>query len=161
MNSGSAVDDVDCGDGVDTIHINPPGAPGGRSNADAIAQGRIKNCENIVTAAVLADPAKGISWSGGGAKNGTERNDTLLGNHRNNRLFGLAGDDVIWGDSVHSAGGTKARDELDGGPGNDTIYGGRGANVDPRRRRRRHAAVGVGHDRRRRRATTRSACSGP
>ena len=98
-------------------------AAGGRSNADAIAQGRIKNCENVVTAAVLADPTKGISWSGAGAKNGTDRNDTLLGNHRNNRLFGLAGDDVIWGDSVHSAGGTKAHDELDGGPGNDTIYG--------------------------------------
>ena len=81
VNSGSAVDTVDCGEGVDTIHINPEGAPGGRSNADALREGRIRGCENVIAAAVLADPSVGISWSGAGSKRGTDRNDKLNGNH--------------------------------------------------------------------------------
>jgi Ca2+-binding RTX toxin-like protein len=41
---------------------------------------------------------------------------------------GHAGDDVIWGDRRHATGGLRSRDVLDGGPGNDLIYGGRGSN---------------------------------
>ena len=119
---------MDCGEGNDTIYINPRNRPGGISNDKAIREGRIKNCENVIPQEAEVDPTKGITWQGDGIKHGTDRNDKLLGQHASNKLYGNAGDDILWADA---AGGSpaqskRAKDYVSGGPGNDTIYGGRG-----------------------------------
>ena len=88
----------------------------------------------MIEQAAPVDPTKGVSSSipnSGGSAHGTDLNDNLRGQHGSDTILGLAGDDVIWGDQVHDPGGAAARaqrDDLDGGAGNDTIYGGRGIN---------------------------------
>ncbi|MDP8969196.1 MAG: hypothetical protein M3N52_01540, partial [Actinomycetota bacterium] len=131
VNNGTAVKSVDCGPGNDTIVINPYGLRGGISNAQALRDGRIRNCQQVIEAPPVVDPTKGVTrlmGDRGGRKTGTERNDNLLGGHGSDRLLGMAGDDVIWGDRHPGTGGRKASDRLYGQGGNDTIYGGRGSN---------------------------------
>jgi len=124
----SAINAIDCGDGNDTVYNSE--APMGRTNRKLLdAQ---SNCENVIDLDAERDPTRGITWSGNGTKNGSERNDRLNGQHGSNTILGHGGDDVIWGDSAHDTGGSKARaqtDSLDGGPGDDTIYAGRGTSI--------------------------------
>jgi Ca2+-binding RTX toxin-like protein len=125
------VDTVDCADGNDTIVINPYNRPGGISNSQALRRGQIRGCEQVIEAEPVLDPSKGKKWNapaGGGTGHGTDRNDNLLGQHGSDHILGDGGDDVIWGDQLHDNNGLGAKDLLEGGFGNDTIYGGRGTN---------------------------------
>src|SRR3954462_11165144 len=81
VNNGTAVDRVDCGEGNDTIVINPYGQAGGISNSQALRQGRITGCEKVIEATPVPDPSKGSTWmapDAGGTRTGTDRNDSLL-----------------------------------------------------------------------------------
>jgi Ca2+-binding RTX toxin-like protein len=133
VNNGTAVDAVDCGDGNDVIVINPYGQPGGISNAQALRDGRISDCESIVAAPPVRDPNTGVKRmspeNSGATLRGSERDDNLLGGHGSDRITGHAGDDVIWGDRLHDDAGFSSVDEIDAGPGADTVYGGRGRNT--------------------------------
>jgi Ca2+-binding RTX toxin-like protein len=68
----------------------------------------------------------GILWkvtdSGTHSRTGTADNDELLGHHGNDTIDGGPGDDVIWGDWQASGNDTSQVDVLKGGPGNDFIY---------------------------------------
>src|SRR6478752_2640273 len=126
VNGDSLVDDVDCGNGADTLYVAPRATNWGRATAARIRDGLIVNCENVVELAPTVDPLKGISASipnSGGSKTGTELNDNLRGQHGSDKIIGLGGDDVIWGDQNHdtTAASKQAQDQLDGGAGNDTI----------------------------------------
>ncbi len=76
----SAIKSIDCGDGNDTVYNTP--APMGRTNRKLLAAQ--PNCENVIDLAAERDPTRGITWSGNGTKNGTERNDRLNGQHGSN-----------------------------------------------------------------------------
>jgi Ca2+-binding RTX toxin-like protein len=131
VNNGTAVATVDCGPGNDSVVINPYTSPGGISNAQAVRRGEIRNCESIVEAHAVKDPTVGrreLASDAGATVHGTERNDNLLGGRGSDTLIGNAGDDVIWADRHHGNGGRGARDEVQAGPGADTVYGGRGHN---------------------------------
>ena len=112
----------------------PRGTQWGRAVAARIRDARIVNCEIVIEQAAPVDPLKGISattGNDGGSRSGTELNDNLRGGAGSDKITGLGGEDVLWGDQNHDAlpGARKASDLLDGGAGNDTIYGGRGVNT--------------------------------
>jgi Ca2+-binding RTX toxin-like protein len=73
----------------------------------------------------------GVLWkvldSGDHAKAGGDANDELLGHHGSDRLDGGAGDDILWGDWDPSGNDTAQRDVLIGGAGDDYIYPSHGA----------------------------------
>ena len=131
MNNGTAVESVDCGPGDDTIYINPYDKKGGVSNAQAIREGRIRNCEHVVESEAAEDPTKGVTRLAdakrGETLRGSDRNDNLLGGPGPDKVFGQDGDDILWGNRLHD-GPSYGEDKLDAGAGNDTVYGGRGAN---------------------------------
>src|SRR4051812_19173552 len=52
-------------------------------------------------------------------KHGTARNDELLGGHGNDRIYGRAGADVIWGDYKATDNNTWQRDRVYSGAGDD------------------------------------------
>ncbi|MDX6665342.1 MAG: hypothetical protein QOG68_1548, partial [Solirubrobacteraceae bacterium] len=130
-NNGTAMGTVDCGAGNDTLVVTPKSEPGGYWPAKRMRLGQIKSCEHIVVSHVYSDPAKGIHWSApnsGGSKHGTDRNDIINGGRGTDHLWLEGGDDVSFGDLDNKPGGYDGRDFIYGGPGNDTIYGGRGFN---------------------------------
>ena len=58
---------------------------------------------------------------------GTEGNDRLEGNHKNNRMLGLGGDDRLYGRQGNDViFGNAGNDRLYGGQGNDNLIGGTG-----------------------------------
>jgi hypothetical protein len=73
----------------------------------------------------------GILWkvldSGDHARRGTEDNDELLGHHGDERLYGLDGRDVLWGD-WEKDNPSNQTDVMRGGDGNDFIYPSHGKN---------------------------------
>ena len=73
----------------------------------------------------------GILWkvldSSGRKKVGGAANDELLGHHGSDRIFGGAGNDILWGDWDPANNNTHQKDVLDGGPGNDWLYPSHGA----------------------------------
>jgi Ca2+-binding RTX toxin-like protein len=75
----------------------------------------------------------GILWkvldSIGRKKVGGPENDELLGHHGSDRLDGGAGNDIIWGDWDPSGNNGRQRDVLAGGAGNDLIYPSHGRTV--------------------------------
>ncbi|MEY2535805.1 MAG: hypothetical protein QOF29_3715, partial [bacterium] len=128
VNNGTAARAIDCGPGHDTLYINPSGSAGGGSNVVMLRDGRFVNCESVIEADAVTDPAKGekyLAQDAGGTKQGTDRDDNLLGGVGADRILGLGGDDVVWGMRFADRD-SSLPDHLDGGPGNDTIYGGRG-----------------------------------
>jgi Ca2+-binding RTX toxin-like protein len=123
---------VDCGGGEDTLYIDPPGARGHVSDRQLLRRGGVKGCEHVVPqAAPRPDPKRGITWIApltGAVKHGTRRNDTLLGSHGPDRVYGRGGADVIWGNLLHNDP-SSAHDRLVGEAGADVIYGGPGSNL--------------------------------
>src|SRR4051812_3611435 len=73
----------------------------------------------------------GVYWvlTDGGGGVATDRNDELLGQHGDDHLDGGRGDDIIWGDELPTANNTWQHDVLVGGPGEDFIYASHGHNV--------------------------------
>ena len=68
----------------------------------------------------------GVFWQAsdgaGHVKRGGDANDELLGHHGSDRLDGGAGDDVLWGDWDPAHNSATQRDVLDGGAGDDHLY---------------------------------------
>jgi hypothetical protein len=67
------------------------------------------------------------------AGSNTGGNDLIVGGDGDDRLQGLAGNDIIWGDNIGNVPGDgfgtgPGRDRLNGGNGNDRLYG--GGNLD-------------------------------
>jgi Ca2+-binding RTX toxin-like protein len=125
VNNGTAVHTVDCGPGADTIHVNPFNRRGGLHNRRSLAKGDIRNCETVLQTPRPHDPTRGktkLTRDRGGRAKGTDRNDNLLGSRGPDRLFGLAGDDIIWANRKPT-GRSRGTDRIDAGPGNDTVYG--------------------------------------
>ena len=125
---GSAFGHVRCGAGRDTLYI----VVDADATADYAGRGIVAqyaaDCESVNVTDALDDPNKGVTYlapDAGGARRGSDRDDTLLGGPGADTLSGGDGNDVLWGlrqpDVV-----SFARDELDGGRGDDTIYGGPG-----------------------------------
>ncbi len=75
----------------------------------------------------------GILWkvldSGAHAKTGGPANDELLGHHGSDRIDGGGGNDILWGDWDPADNNTRQRDTLAGGAGNDWIYPSHGRTV--------------------------------
>jgi RTX calcium-binding nonapeptide repeat (4 copies) len=75
----------------------------------------------------------GILWkvldSQDAAKTGGPDNDELLGHHGSDTLDGGAGDDILWGDWDPRGNTTRQRDVLRGGPGDDWLYPSHGRSV--------------------------------
>lgn len=62
-------------------------------------------------------------------RNGTSKNDELLGHGGSDTLNGESSDDVIWGDWDPVGNDASQHDTLNGGPGNDYIYSSHGFNT--------------------------------
>lgn len=62
-------------------------------------------------------------------RTGTEDNDELLGHHGDDKVVGLDGKDVLWGDWELAGNGTKQSDVLRGGNDNDFLYPSHGKNL--------------------------------
>jgi hypothetical protein len=75
----------------------------------------------------------GILWkvqdSGNHTRTGTADNDELLGHHGNDKVVGLDGKDVLWGDWELAGNGSNQSDVLRGGNGNDFLYPSHGKNL--------------------------------
>ncbi len=119
---------VRCGTGADTLYIAVV-AEATNDYAGRGPQTRYgRDCETIWLTDALADPNKGATYLApdrGGKREGTARDDTLLGGPGPDALYGRGGNDVLWGlrqPNVSSA----APDVLDAGSGDDTVYGGPG-----------------------------------
>jgi Ca2+-binding RTX toxin-like protein len=112
--------------------MDPVGKRGGVSDRQLRRKGRVRGCERLEFANPPArDPARGVTWIGpltGARKNGTRKNDTLLGATGADRIYGKGGADVIWGNRLHGDP-SKALDVLYGGAGADVIYGSPGRNM--------------------------------
>jgi Ca2+-binding RTX toxin-like protein len=125
VNNGTAVDTVDCGPGHDVLHINPASMVGGWSNAKALREGRLTNCEQIVETAPVVDPTAGIKVmtpDHGGRAEGTDRNDNLLGSWGEDTIIGLGGNDIIWANRKPD-GQSRGTDRVHAGAGDDIVYG--------------------------------------
>jgi hypothetical protein len=62
-------------------------------------------------------------------RTGTEDNDELLGHHGDDKVVGLDGKDVLWGDWELKGNGSNQSDVLRGGNGNDFLYPSHGKNL--------------------------------
>ncbi len=145
INSDSAPQLVDCGGNPQTVlYTQRPGDVGWISNRNAIAEGRIRNCPNVVPVAPQIPTGDGVYQSADGYDGydfvGTDGDDTLLGGHGSGRIDGRGGNNVLWADHIPTLGGALTRrgvSTITAGDGNNEIYGGRGTNV---------ITVGRGHN---------------
>jgi Ca2+-binding RTX toxin-like protein len=131
INNGTMAGPVDCGDGHDTIHVNPKGHTGYFSNLRALQQGRIRGCEVVLETAHVKDPTVGVKEMadsrGGETLRGGPLNDNLLGGPGPDTLLGADGNDVMWGNRLPD-GPSLGTDVIQAGGGDDQVFGGRGAN---------------------------------
>ena len=124
-NTGNPVRRVDCGPGDDILFVNPPFNPHHVS-------ARYVGCETIMAAEPPVDPDRGI-WAdvetdAGGQITGTPKSDRLFGRAGADTLIGLAGNDELWGNHLPT-GTDVGTDVLDGGEGDDIVFGGRDRNL--------------------------------
>jgi Ca2+-binding RTX toxin-like protein len=66
---------------------------------------------------------------GTGNLDGTDANDQLMGHHGSDRLRGYGGSDILWGDFDPNGQPASQVDRIQGGDGEDFIYGSHGRNV--------------------------------
>ncbi|MGH2740251.1 MAG: calcium-binding protein [Actinomycetota bacterium] len=118
LNGGSGDDLLDCGDGLDIVDYSLAG-PGGMivKLAKDLAEGQgsdtVMGCESVI---------------------GSDSNDTLWGNAKDNAILGEKGrdvirarggdDDIFGGRGKDQLFGGRGEDELAGGPGGDRLDGG-------------------------------------
>jgi Ca2+-binding RTX toxin-like protein len=98
---------------------------GGWSNAKALREGRLTNCESIVETPPTIDPTAGIKImtpDHGGHAEGTDRNDNLLGSYGSDTIIGLGGNDIIWANRKPD-GTSRGTDRVEAGAGDDIVYG--------------------------------------
>jgi Ca2+-binding RTX toxin-like protein len=120
IKGGHGADAMDGGAGIDTVNYKSSSSSGALMVAD------------------LADAAQNTNDAAGDTYAGIEvligRNvsfvDDLRGDGENNRIFGLAGADLLSGrDGQDRLFGGLDADRLDGGAGSDTLIGGAGADI--------------------------------
>ncbi len=119
---------INCGVGSDTLYLSIAAEATADYSGRGVSASYSGNCETVWLTDALPDPNKGITYLAGdrgGKREGSSRDDTLLGGPGSDALQGGAGNDVLWGlrqPDVKSA----ARDYLLAGSGDDTVYGGPG-----------------------------------
>ena len=135
-NDGTWDREIDCGDGDDTLFIDPAGTDAGDHDAKYVGD-RYVNCEFVVEREAFVDPTAGISsaapddysaWVG----QGTDLNDRLLGHHGSDRINGAGGNDVLWADSLPRGDLNAIQAQVDvvyAGAGDDTVYASPGTNT--------------------------------
>ena len=122
---------INCGVGNDTLYLSVTAEATADYTGRGVSAYYSGNCETVWLTDALPDPNKGITYlatDAGGKREGTARDDTLLGGPGADALQGGAGNDVLWGlrqPDVKSV----ARDYLLAGNGDDTVYGGPGPQV--------------------------------
>ncbi len=124
-NGNLVIDEYIDGGGIDTVfsHVDfslSDGQPG----VDFVASNLIEN----LTLAVLDGVIPGDKLGGPITGTGNIANNQIIGNRRDNFLYGLAGNDTIYasfGDDYIDGG--SGNDSLYGEVGNDTLVGGTGA----------------------------------
>jgi Ca2+-binding RTX toxin-like protein len=118
---------ISCGAGDDTLYLMQ--AADLPEDFEPPRSKRIADCERTFVTDAVLDPNQGITYLApdiGGAKAGTTKDDLLLGGPGADTIRAGAGNDVLWG--LRQAGLTASTpDILDAGSGDDTIYGGPGA----------------------------------
>ena len=119
---------INCGAGNDTLYLSVTAEATADYTGRGVSAYYSGTCETVWLTDALPDPNKGITYlatDAGGKREGTSRDDTLLGGPGADALQGGAGNDVLWGlrqPDVKSV----ARDYLIAGSGDDTVYGGPG-----------------------------------
>ena len=122
---------INCGVGNDTLYLSIAAEATADYSGRGVSAYYSGNCEAVWLTDALPDPNKGITYlatDGGGKREGSSRDDTLLGGPGSDALQGGAGNDVLWGlrqPDVRSS----ARDYLLAGSGDDTVYGGPGPQI--------------------------------
>lgn len=120
---------IGCGPGKDTLYLTVDAEATADYAGRGVAKGYKHDCETIWITDALPDANKGATYlapDAGGTQRGTSRDDTLLGGPGPDVLHGSRGNDVLWGLRQPDVK-TVAADVLDAGPGDDTVYGGPGA----------------------------------
>jgi Ca2+-binding RTX toxin-like protein len=87
------------------------------------------NCASHQEWPNISGKLKKKSGGGNATFKGGKRNDELLGHHGDDVLSGRGGSDVLWGDHDPAGQPSSQHDLIQGGDGNDFIYGSHGRNV--------------------------------
>ena len=107
----------------------PVRAPGGISNAQSLRQGGIIGCERVIEAEPVADAATAHVDGAGPARRAPAPSATTTCSAPTARTHPRRrGRRRHLGRPQPHSGGLSAKDRLDGGPGDDVVYGGRGTN---------------------------------
>ena len=151
--TGSDHDDTLCGDDGDNILVGGPGADrlGGGGGNDTVDYSGSPEGVNVslVSGEGFGGHAEGDDFEPTPDRSafsiesfiGSDHRDILVGDTKDNVLWGGAGNDTLNGNTGHDKlYGGNGNDTLDGGGGNDTLYGGPGDDTLD------GGSVGQGHD---------------